>query len=540
MIQLAQYYELMKEEFKDNNYLKSCNELYLSSKLRPQISMHLKELGFKCSQEQESVLFFALVDILVVVDKDNNFYYATMCESKLLELKQLGRLLPKNDDLNFSKASSLVKLNTVSTINEYLVKNKFHFIKLNRLNCNSFFFNIGTMNPYPSITNERVYSIDIVTKIYLNTVNLLSRGMYKIGSLICTASPVATSGRQINTCSIDCKLNVKTLDGILEELYLWDISNIENYYESDKVKSLMTGICNVDGVLITLSRDILQRYYGSTYLDFESQGVRERYCLEELFDVNISADLRYYITKYKLFRDSEVMSCKDVFQLREVLRSRLKQIKHDDKYINVRVLVNSGLIMSKHRSYYKKINIDSDIEVITKPELYLPRYFKAGGVTPLGYYYVDVIATSARKAVDLAREEFKRQFGELYNNKVLGLQEGNNVCEKCHPVYTISLETQRKIAEVMSWGYANHFNDYAKYIRSIFDTFKLGYTISDDAIKLLFVNKIAKEVGKCKNVNLVSVGYSLENFIYLVTNCDEQQLEDIVEAERKKLDKGRM
>lgn len=538
MMQLFKYYELIKEEFKTDNYLMSCNDMYQKSRYRSEISSHLKEIGFKCSADQESTLFFSLVDIVVVVDKNDNFYFATMCEQKLLELKNLGRLLPKNGETDYSKVSSLVSLNTLDTINEYLGKTKFHFIKLNRLKCNSFFCNITSMNPYPRLKDCRLYSVDCMQKVYENMCSLLLRGMYVINNIVCTTSPIATSYKNINTCVMDCRLNVKTIDGLFEEFYLWNIICISNFYQTKTVGNLLSGVCKYKNQYFTLNREILERFYGSTYLEFESQGVRERYCLEDLYDITSTADLRYYISKYKFYRDKEICSCKNIFDLRELLRSRMIELPKYDNCINARILITPGVLWGKHTSYYHRFSVNTEFESVQDIDSVMPQVYKVSGVSSLGYYFVEVKATSWGTAESLGKKEFIRQFGSLYKDKVLGVQRGNEIEEHKHKVYQISIDTQRKICELMRWGYIKQYDDYSRCIRSILSTQGICYDISDDMLKLLLVNNIAKQAGKCQNVSLEIVGTELETFIHFLTTHSEEDVIKKLDKVHKSLNKG--
>lgn len=537
MVQLSRFYDLMKEEFASVSYLKTCKELYDKSKYKSQISSYLKDLGFKYTPEMESTLFFALVDIIVVVDSDDNFYYATFNELKLLELKQLGRLLPQKGETNYDKTISLVKVNTPRKINEYLSQGRFHFIKLNNLDCNSFYCNASGMNPYPKLTNERVYTLDFIAKTYWTLSNLLVRGIYRVNNIICTTSPVATQGKQLNSCASSCKFNVKTLEGVLEEIYLWNIHDVSMYYEAERLKPLYEGVCKVGDTYVTLSREMLERYYGSTYLEFESKGVRERYCLEELFDINSVADVRYYINKYKFYRDDEICSCRNVYELRSLLRSRMKPIKHDDKHINVRVLASPASIWKGYKSYYRTLSIDTDLRVVEDIESVMPQIYKVSGITNLGYCSVEVKAISGDSAERSGKEELKRQFGSLYQDKVLGVQRGSEVCKGKHPVFNISIETQRRMCEVMRWGYTQHYKDYSKYIRSVIATINIDIDVSDDMIKLLLINQIAKEAGRCDKVTLEILGSHLESFLVMLVKSTQEDVDKKLAKERKKLSK---
>lgn len=536
MFKLFEYYKLMKEEFKNEHYLKSCIELYEKSKYRGSISSCLKQLGFKCSVKQEAIIFFALVDILIVVGKDNNFYYVTLSTEKINDLKLNGRLLPRSDDnSNNDKSNSIIYGNTIDVINDYLSRGKFHFIKLNRLSCSSFFCSLGTMNPYPSLNKHQVYSVDFISKVFWDTCRVLVRGLYKVNDLVCTISPLSTQGQQINTCPMDCKLNVKTLDGVLESIYLWDIKDISFYVESEKLKPLYEGVCLVDNTLVTLNRDILERYYGTSYMDFESQSVRERYCLEELYGRGDSASLRYYINKYHFHSDKEILSCQSIHSLRDILVSRLKPITYREGLINLRVLTSPNQIYSKHKSYYRATKVDSDFEVIKDLNEIMPKIYTVGGVCSFGYVSVKVRAVSPANAETEGKKEIIRRFGNLYSNKVLGLQIGENSCEGYHKVFNIPTEVQRQICDTMRKSYTDKYSEYSKQLLEILSMFDL--VISDDVIQLLFVNKLAKKVGKCRNITLEEFSTCLEKFLNMLSKSSQDKLDKKVLNERKKLKK---
>ena len=528
MIQLQKYYGLIKEEFKNNTYLSTCKEIYDNSMYRPHIRQHLKEMGFNCRPEMESTLFFALVDIVVVVDSDNKFYYATFSDNKLLELKQNGRLLPKNDDLDFSKASSLVKANTPSKINEFLADGRFHFIKLINLDEDSFYCNIGSMSPYPDLKDERVYSADFIAKSYWGILNLLVKDMYKVNDIICTALPT------INNCAISCKINIKTVEESLESIYLWDIKTISLSTESDNIRKLLTGVCKVDDTYVTLNRDILDKFYGTSYLDFESKGVRERYCLEELYSTGEKADLRYYLSKYRFYNDEKLKSCKSTHELKLILKSRVRPIKKSSTNVNARVLTSPKAIYTKHKSYYKNIPLSSNFEVITNLEDILPQTYKVSGVSSYGYCSVELKAISFGNAESNGKQEFIRQFGNLYNDKILGIQRGSEVARGKHPVFSINIDTQRRLCEIIRWGYVRNYNEYSKYIRGIVNTLNLPYEVTDDMIKLLFINNLAKEAGKSNKVTLEILGTNLDRFLTLLVKGSKESLEKKIKELRKK------
>lgn len=537
MQELFQYYELLKSEYNNENYLKTCNELYNNSKYKNNISIKLKQLGFTCTKEQEAILFFALVDIIVVVDAENNFYYATFSENKIYELIKENRLIPRKDDIDLNKSRTIISSNTVDVINKYLASNKFHLIKLNRLDCNAFFCSVGTMNPYPSIVNEKVYASDFISKSYWSICGVLVRGLYKVGDLVCSISPRTTQGRKINNCALDCKINVKTLNGVLESIYLWDIVSITEYTKSDKLKPLYEGVCRVGNTLVTLNRDILERYYGLDYLYFESQSVRERYCLEEILGKSDLADLRYYVGKYHFYKDKEIISCKNISDLRRVLSSRLKPIQDREGYINLRVLVSPKQIYAKHRSYYKATKIDSDFEVITDIDSIMPKTYKVSGVCSVGYTFVEVLANNEENAIINGKAEFIRQFGSIYDNKVLGLQCGNEACKNYNKVFKISIDTQRKVCQLLRWGYTQHYDEYSKYIRGIIESLNIELDISDSVIQLLFINNIARRIGKCKNITMEMFGLCIEEFVNMLSNCTQEELDNKVNIERNKLSK---
>lgn len=524
---LNKFYNLIKQEFSSMTYLYTCKEMYEKSQYRTQISNHLCNIGFKCPKDMEYALFFALVDIIVIVGSDNNFYFATFSEQKLIELKNLGRLLPKEDDLNFVKCSSIIEANTIDVINEALSRGKFHFIKINRVaGVDAFFCNISKMKSYPSLSNEVVYPVDILTSFYWGIVNTLIKGTYLINnSIICSLSLDSTHGKQLNKCPMTCKLYVKTVYDTIEELSIWDIKTIDVYASSKNLYNLLTGVCKSGDSYVTLNRDILLRYYGSSYIMFESMNVRERYCLEELFSASTAADLRYYVNKYGFYKDREICSCRNIIELKALLKHRLVPSKFNKDYVQARVLTSPNQIYAKYKSFYKTVSLDSDLEVVGDFENIMPQYYQVSGVCTLGYCVIDVKATSYKQAEEYGKKEFIRQFGNLYKDKILGLQKGKEVY-KNRPVFHISLETQRRIAELIHWNYVIYFNDYTKYIRSIIDTLDISIKVSDDMIKYLLINPTARLAGKCRNVTLEIMGYCLNNFLTLLCTETQEQLEE--------------
>ena len=180
---------------------------------------------------------------------------------------------------------------------------------------------------------------------------------------------------------------------------------------------------------------------------------------------------------------------------------------------------------------------DIALEVVHDIDSIMPSVYKIGASTKKGYCVLEVTAYSEDSALKIGVKDFDSQFGGIYDNKILGFQRGANICKNKHRVYNISLETQFKICEIMRWGYVEYFENYSKYIRSIIYAIDSEVEVSDDMIKLMFVNKVAKKSGKCKDVNLDVLGFELENFINILVTSSKDELEKMLLMERNNLSK---
>lgn len=513
------YYKILQES-KTTNSLESIYDVYSNCKYKSEISTVLKSLGYEVSPSLEVILFFALVDILVVVDDKNNFYYVTLSERKLFELRKLGLIVPKNSNSDFKDESNLIRNNNIDKINEFLKDNKLHFIKLVPIDENSFICNMTGMNPYPSLkslSSKKIYCESIISKYYYNIQNLLVRGYYNIGDFIATID-ILTRRKYDNNCSMRCKLYVSTLEGSFKSIYLWNIKKLEPYVLSNIQRVLTYGVCKINGSYYTLNRNILEKYYGNYYLRLESLGVRRKYCFEELCTTGKPADVGYYIKKYYLFDDNLVNSCESIDELKRVLYEKVSSTKINQR-VNARILTSPSVILNKHKSYYMTVDDNTRFEVVENIDDIMPKVYKVSGSCSMGYAYVEVKATSFNTAKSIGVKEFIRCYGSLYEDKILGIQCCENY--KLSPVFDISFESQRLLCQFLNWGYVKFFPEYSARLREIINTACLK-SVDDDIIKYLFVNPLAKEVGRGNSVTLEILGKHLSIFLTMLsTNTDE-------------------
>lgn len=506
--------------------LKQVDEIIASAGMNDAVCNKLKSLGFmidNLSFKQKAILFTSLVDIIVVI-RDNHYYLATMCPEKIMELNQLGRLIPNANESDLRGVDKLLTNNTVSVINQYLVKGKFHLIKLNVYEkCRTSFtlVSANNMNPYPDLVMEKVYSLTNFANWHNELYNVLIKGIYRLhtdsGDIICQnylghVKSVCTGGSLI----------AKGVDDDLKEIPLWQIKSYEPYSENPFIEKLYKGIVKYDGKNITLNRELLKNYYGEKVVNtkLESLGVRYRYCLEELLSIGDKYSLAYYINKY----DLKIYDCDDIYDLAKRLEGLIE--KGTDGVVNARVLTSYEQIKTGHVSYYVRINLSKlshhtieDVEDITKV---MPRTFKYYAISAsLGYNCVEVKATSKELAEKYGEVEFKRQFGND-SGDCITLLDDKDIIKGFRP-YKFSIEIQRRLCQNIMYGYRENYQGYVKIIREMLKNNGID-SCSDECIKLLYVNNLARKTKYGKDVALKDVMYEFLKFCELLNDNWQDKL----------------
>lgn len=484
----------------------------------------------KLTDRQIAILFTALVDIIVVVS-DDNFYLATMSFEKLNSLYTSGRLIPNKHEKDFTESYQVIVRNTQDIINKYLARSTFHLVKLNMVDsCKdySFLSSVSGMKPYPKLVAERVYSLSTLANWHQTLSCELLRGCKRIitkDDNIVVCQNFMPSVKSIPTSG--CILT-KTTDNELLRLKLWDIKEVEDFYSSPIIEKLTKGVMSYKGVNITLNRDILEQYYGKVlFTELESIGVRMRYCLEELYRFD-SCDIvpAYFIAKYNLN-----VKCDTRYKLQEYLIESLsneKPTKQNPNVIHARCLVPYNVISNNHKSFYRSINLshlDEDLIEVTDLTTVLPQIYNYYAISEsLGYNVVSIKEHSVDLALKSGKIEFERQFGKIYKFSALAVikcDKGVRIEEviKGHTTYSIGLNLQQNLCNNMLCGYIDNFESYSKRIREVCTA---NYLINptDDMIKYIFTNSVAKTAYKPYQLKFHRMVECLINFLDVLTSED--------------------
>ena len=512
-------YKQLCDKTKDTKGLLPVEQLVSRAGITTEVTNKLVSLGFNIQnlgQRGQAILFTALNDIIAVY-KGDSFYFATLSVDKLKELLQYNMLLPNEGCKDLSGIDRLVRANTVETINAYLVQGKYHFIKLNmhdkcKTSCS--LFTVTGMNPYPDLISETVYSLTNIANWHNELYNALVKGCYKLtlvdGSVLC--QNYLSSTMSLSTSGV---LLTKDLNNNLIEVPLHKIRDYEPYNTDGFVMKLYKGVVSYDGSLITLNRQLLEKYYGEKLVNskLESKSVRYRYCLEELLTRGYKFSIAYYINKYQL----DIYDADDVYDLAEKLKSLIK--REDDKgIINARVLTSASQILAGHKSYYMRINLDKvgnhDVKVVEDLSSVMPKDYDYYAISPrLGYNKVTVSATSDSLAMKYGETEFERQFGK--DSKFIGIATGVKLIKGIKP-YKMSIDIQRKLCQNIMYGYTANYEGYKNVLVQILAENNLRS--SDEAIKLIYINGLARKYRYGQDVKLLDVIDHLIQFMELLSD----------------------
>lgn len=517
-------YKQLCDKTKDAKGLLPVEQLVTRAGISSEITNKLISLGFNVQnlgQRGQAILFTALNDIIAVY-KGDSFYFATLCVDKLKELIQYNMLLPNEGCKNLSGVDRLVRANTIETINAYLAQGKYHFIKLNiydkcKTSCS--LFTATGMNPYPDLISETVYSLSNIANWHNELYNVLVKGCYKLtlGDNYVLCQNYLSSTMSLPTSGI---LLTKDLNNNVIEVPLHRIRDYEPYNSDGFVMKLYKGVVSYDGSLITLNRQLLEKYYGEKLVNskLESKSVRYRFCLEELLSRGYKFSLAYYINKYQL----DIYDANDIYDLADKLKALIK--REDDKgIINARVLTSANQILSGHKSYYMKINLDKignhEVKVVEDLSSVMPKDYDYYAISPsLGYNKVTVSATSDSLAMKYGESEFERQFGK--NSKFIGVVAEGRLIKGIKP-YKMSIDIQQKLCQNIMYGYKANYEGYKKILLQILAENNIN-TYSDEAIKLIYINGLARKYRYGQDVKLLDVIDHLIQFMELL--CDTSAL----------------
>lgn len=458
------------------------DEKELRQRLTVNFNLDVRKLSFK----KLTYLYFALTDIIFVV-QDGGFYLATMSSAKIRELLLENRIAldaGTNRALNFD----------TGIIQKYVNEGRFHLIKLTPLReirFTNFICKVSTMNPYPTLDDAEVYSLTEVNRFFGGLQGMLTvtsqvlkmrDGTEEIcQNFISSKRTICTSGEII----------VHGAENEEKVLNLFDIDEVKSYPNNDFIKSLLSGVVRYDGKLVTLSYELLERYYGAdvVYSRLESENVRKRLALSDILTSLVKQDAKYYINKYGLnIRDAET-----TFALELLLRESIKQDKIGGKVIHARQLCPYAQIQSGHKSYYVSINLDRlgshDISEVDNTNEIMPKEYVFLGISSsLGYQKVVLNALSQDIALDRGKESFEHQFGDLY--KFCSLYENGKLVKGCKRL-SLGLNITRDLCQSMMYGYKSNYSSYSKKLHEICQ--QNGVLFMDDSCQYLFVNTVAKQ-----------------------------------------------
>lgn len=508
--------------------LKTVDNLVSSSGLLNEITDALNKAGYwtqNLSMRQKSILFAALCDVIVVV-RDKDYYLATFNCDKVVELMRAGRIIPGVDERDLSGAERVMRNNTREIVNQFLQQGKFHLIKLSvyeRSRTSFSLFSVSSMNPYPNLGVERVYSMRKLAAWHETLYNELVKGCYKLKMLdgheeLCQSYLSLT--RSVSSGGL---LVTHDLNGQVKELPVWDVVSYEAYSPDDFVMQLYRGVVKYDGHDITLNRGILNKYYGEALVNskLESKGARARFCLEDVLSVSSQRKQPdEYAKRYGLFE--EVGHCETMYELECKLRSMVSKEKPFDSHIiNARVLASPKAILAGHVSYYIKINtsrlsrhtistVDNIIDVM--PKVY--RYF--GVSNEGGYAGVSVNAVSDGTAAKYGAVAYKNRFG--VEPKLVSL----SCCGKMvrgSAELRFDIADQRRILMSIQKGYRQNYPEYSRLIIRVLRGNGL-FQCNDEMLQLIFVNGLAKKVPDAGKLMLVDVVTAIVDFAGVLSNME--------------------
>lgn len=439
----------------------------LTKSYKVNIENYLVSKGYSInglSDRAKSILFVALVDILVVRNNDK-FYFVTLNPEMIKD----------------------------NCLNEIPVTNK--LIRLDVYNASVLLLKASVLDTYTDLVNSTIYSLSQVVNWHNELISYLNNGLCKVkvrGTWF-TCQNCYTKLRNLPT---SCKLLTENINGSIMELPLLDITDYKPYEDCSLVSDLYKGIVNINGKMVTLNREILENYYGVDllYTKLENIVMRYEYCLEELLSVGYNLPLSYYLNKYNLsFSD-----CKDTTDLQRILTDLVSKRKcYNDSIVYARVL-NS-------KDYYYKIDLSnlgnynfSKVDLDTKSY----RYY---AICNYGFVYVNINAESASLAMDYGEQKLKEQLRVDF--RFCTLKKDNTVIRG----YLLDNDMLYELYDSIKLGYIEGFDKYSEIIYKILDMNNI-FNYSDSTIKLEFINNLAKRYGQESNLNIYGVVDVFMNF----------------------------
>lgn len=516
----------------------TCEEEQKANNSYFQEKQKLLELGIETSSSHQSAIIFrALSDILVAVSqKSGNITLCTASPQKIGELVGNNCVIPRDNSFRYEQ--DLLNRLQYTTINSYIKKGKFYLIQLVpvRKSSSLFLCNLTGFSPYPDFEGYDVYTLSSFS-IWYNQVNaMLAQGMHTVkygdgSQALCSLYSTNTvGGRMIGALRpLRCTafvFNVVDSSGMFLQIPAFSLRGIYTHSMSDFEMALRSGVVCIGGKNYTSSRSILERFYGDTFYNFESVGVRQRWALEEALSVpNVS--LAHLYKKYKLYPDKGTPYFDTIENFIEYLSNLLDVPSGEDsKSVVARVLINPSLVYQKKVSYYRTIKLDKVPEYkVVNLESVLPSFAVFSAVSKdYGYQVVTHKISVGCDANKECENEFKRMFGSMVQFcDMFNLGESSGT----YPI-EISLEEQKRLVESLNAGdFVNNFSEYFKILSVILKENGAKF-IDVNSVKYLFVNSLAVALKKAGIRNREIKDYSIvscELWKY-VRYCKDTEVEE--------------
>lgn len=455
----------------------------------------LCNLGIKTSSSLETAIVYrGLFDILVAVNqKSGDIILSSASVEKLQELVFGNYAIPR--DGNFIYEQDLISSIQYSVINDYIQKGKYHFVKISPKEkiSSCFLCSLGTFKPYPDFKGYDVYTLSSVSNLVREYENALDRMYCKFrlksdnSTIVCSRKRLPNGGKKLMSVPTPyCKLYAYDLSGAFIEIPIFDILSVEPYYTSQFESDISEGIVSIGGKNYTINRDILERYYGSSYYLLETQKVKERWALEDIMEGKLTT-VEQVFHKYKFNRNvgfPVVRTFKDLVDY--LVQSVESPDVHDSSKLTARVLSNVSLITSNKVSFYRTIKLSSIPEYkVVSVDKVLPKSVVIAGVSKdFGYQVSTAYVNVGSTIKDVCNKEFIRQFGSLIGTLEIYVDESNGT--------PLNLLGQTVLADHINAGdYVNNFNEYYEVLVDIMNANGVPW-YSESTVKHLFINNLVR------------------------------------------------
>lgn len=486
----------------------------------------LLKLGIKTASSLDTAIVFrGLQDILVAVNrKSGDVILCSASVEKLSELVRLNCVIPRGGDFMYEQELLTSNLQ-YSTINDYIQKGKYHFVKLipYRKVSSCFLCQFSAFKPYPNFEGYEVYTLSAFSAWFNSIEQTLSKGYVTVSflsgsaDLVCTRLPKASGGNALlSVPCLYCKLYAHDLSDAFVQISVFDIKDIQPYYASEFERSINEGIVRIGGKNYTSNREILEMYYGGEYYLLETQKVKERWALEDILSRKITT-LEQVMSKYRFDTNIGFPLIKDFNALVDYLVQSIDdRAKGEPDKVTVRVLASVGLIKTNKVSFYRTVKLNSIPEYTVVPfDEVLPSQVVIAGVSKDYGYQVSYAKVGAGCNVkEVCIKEFKRQFGSLCGS----LEVYKTPSDGC-PL-DISLKLQRKLAESINAGdYVCNFKDYYKVLVEIMNANNVPWC-NEVSVQHLFINNLVRALKEdFKKKNLCERAYIRDFSVFSVELC---------------------